>query len=329
MPRKAREKQDEAMYHIICRSISEFLLFRDNEDKDYYLGLIKRYNDKYECSTYAYCLMDTHVHFELDPHKFNVSRYMQCLNTAYVRYYNKKYKRHGHVFQGRFESRIIDTDEYNLNLSAYIHNNPHDIEGFTDREEEYTFSSYGIYLGIRNDFHKIIDKKLIMRLCKTTDNNEFVEKYFEFVSHQRKTGSYKELRKKYSSLIENEYYSGREIVPRDFSPAKVISYISEKLKIPEDKTFMHKGDRRNKEYRAFSAYVLRVLCGLGFKEICCRINNITISGCSKLCRRGYELCKIEGSEYMTLLEKMICSGAELKSKLNEIGREDGIIINRQ
>jgi len=116
MPRKAREKSPESVYHIMCRSESQFWLFRDDEDKDYYLDLLKRYTDKYKSILYAYCLMDNHLHLHLDPKGFDVSKFMHSLNTAYVRYYNKKYQRHGHVFQERFQSKILLTDEYNLIL---------------------------------------------------------------------------------------------------------------------------------------------------------------------------------------------------------------------
>jgi REP element-mobilizing transposase RayT len=66
MPRRPREKDSIAIYHIICRSISETLLSRDDEDKDYYLRLLKMYSSKYKCSVYAYCLMDNHLHIHLD-----------------------------------------------------------------------------------------------------------------------------------------------------------------------------------------------------------------------------------------------------------------------
>ncbi len=62
--------------------------------------------------------MDSHLHLHLDPRGYDISKFMHCVNTAYVRYYNKKYKGHGHVFQSRFESRILDTDEYNLTVSS-------------------------------------------------------------------------------------------------------------------------------------------------------------------------------------------------------------------
>jgi REP element-mobilizing transposase RayT len=84
MPRKAREKYPGAIFHIMCRSISELMLFRDNEDKNYYLRLLKRYKEKYKCSIYAYCIMNNHLHLHLDPKGFDVSKFMHSTNTAYV-----------------------------------------------------------------------------------------------------------------------------------------------------------------------------------------------------------------------------------------------------
>lgn len=304
MPRKAREKYLEAVYHIMCRSISEFLLFRDDDDKDYYLGLLKKYAGKYKCSIYAYCLMDNHLHLHLDPKGFDVSRFMQCVNTSYVRYYNRKYQRHGHVFQGRFESRTLSTDEYNLAVSAYIHNNPHDIEGFSGREEHYKYSSYGIYLGIRKDPLKLVDTGFIMQLFNIEDKVKFTQKYFEFVSHQRDVGSFRALKKELDSAIENEYISGRNIILRDLSPSKAISFISGKLLKSEKLGLATKANKRFIDFRAFSAYVLRVLCGLGYKEICSSIHNITLSGCSRLCSRGYNLLESENPLYSNLFDEL-------------------------
>jgi putative transposase len=123
MPRFARIKSPEYIYHVMCRSISEFNLLRDEDDKNYYLTLLKKYNKKFHCKIYAYCLMDTHQHMHIDPQGFDISKYMLCVNTSYVLYYNKKYNRHGHVFQGRYESRVVSNDGYSLAVSAYIHNN--------------------------------------------------------------------------------------------------------------------------------------------------------------------------------------------------------------
>jgi D-alanyl-lipoteichoic acid acyltransferase DltB (MBOAT superfamily) len=59
------------------------------------------------------------------------------------------------------------------------------------------------------------------------------------------------------------------------------------------------------EFRAIAAYALRVLSGLGYKEICSNIYNITISGCSRLCNRGYELLNVENSVYSSLFNDLV------------------------
>lgn len=289
MPKKAREKYAEAIYHIMSRSMSEFLLFRDDEDKDYYLGLLKRYTDKFRCSVYAYCLMDNHLHLHLDPKGFDVSKFMHDLNVAFVRYYNKKYARRGPVFQDRFESRILSSNEYNFAVSAYIHNNPHDIEGFAGKEETYKYSSYGIYLGIRKDIHNLIDKCFMMSLFNISNVELFIKRYFEFVSHQRDIGSLSVLKEKLSRAVENEYLSGRKVILRELSPTKAISFISDRMMVMDKSSLSIKARQKVLKYRAFTAYVLRVLCGLGYKEICSTMYNITVSGCSRLCSKGYDL----------------------------------------
>lgn len=305
MPRKGRQKHCEAIYHVMCRSISELLLFRDDDDKDYYLGLLKRYSDKYKCSIYAYCLMDNHLHLHVDPKGFDISRFMHSTNTAYVRYYNMKYQRHGHIFQDRFESRILDTDEYNLAVSAYIHNNPHDIEGFNGKEENYKYSSYGIYLGLRKDLHGLVDMSFIMELFNTASRKSFIRNYFGFVSHQRDVGSFKELKKKLSSATENEYISGRKVILREFSPSKIISYISDRLMLSGKSILSSLPSKKLYEARAFTAYALRVLCSMSYKDICSNIYNITISGCSSLCRRGYELSSSKDLPYSHVFNDLL------------------------
>ncbi|HHU49708.1 MAG: transposase [Caldicoprobacterales bacterium] len=304
MPRKAREKHELAIYHIISRSCSEVLLFREEADKEYYLLLLKRYKEKYKSSVYAYCLMDNHVHIHLDPKGFDVSRFMHSLNTAYVRYYNMKYERHGHLFQGRFQSRILDSDRYNLAVSAYIHNNPKDIPEYCGREEEYPYSSYGIYLGIRKDEYNLIDKRFIMELLHAKSEN-FEYKYSELVTHQRQADNIDEFKKQALIEVENEYISGRNVILRNVSPEEVLSFISRRLNYSPNFHIAWKGKHKTMNYRSFCAYVLRVLCGLSYREICHSITGITISCCSQLCEKGYKLLIKGETIYSDLFDELI------------------------
>jgi putative transposase len=303
MPRTAREKAPECVYHIICRSVSEFLLFRENEDKDYYLKLLKRYTNQYQCSIYGYCLMDNHLHLQLDPKGFDISKFMHSTNTAYVRYYNKKYKRHGHVFQERFESRILTTDEYNLVVSAYIHNNPKDIEGYNGREHLYQYSSYGIYLGIARDELGLVDISFIMGLFNETEKDEFSRRYGEFARHQSETGISVKIKEKLAGAVSNEYRDGRRIILREQKPSRLTAYISDKLLIASRNSIILKSKQRVMEFRALCAYSMRTLCGLGYREICGNMYNISISGCARLCSKGYALI-CENAAYAQLFDEL-------------------------
>ena len=303
MPRTARFKNCEAIYHIMCRSISEILLFRDNSDKEYYLRLLKRYKDKFKCRIYSYCLMDNHLHMQLDTQGFDVSKFMHCVNTAFVRYYNTKYERHGHLFQDRFKSKILNSDQYLLAASAYIHNNPKDI-GYEGKEELYQYSSYGIYLGIRQDSLDLIHPDFIMSIFDEQDINSFSKRYYEFVSHQRDVGSPIDLRATLDAPSENTYVSGRNVIIRDIPASKIISYISDWFMAHNPAGIITKSKRNLINLRATTAYCLRVLGDYTYKSICNNMHNMTVSGCSRLCDKGYSLFSKEPL-YGQLFEQLI------------------------
>lgn len=311
MPRQARQKHSEAIYHIMSRSVSEIMLFRDDDDKRYYLKLLKKYIDTYKCCVYAYCLMSTHVHLHIDPKGYDISKLMHGLNTAYVLYYNKKYKRHGHVMQERFQSRIVDSERYNLAVSAYIHNNPKDIEGYTGREAEYEFSSYGIYLGLRKDRLNLVDKSFICNLMDEHYGKEFVKKYFAFVGSVK---GKEEIQGIPASLPINRYDSAsaidtakeRKVITRGKPVAAVLAYLSEKLNVPVPVKYIASyRNRKDSEHKAFTAYVLRVLCSLGYRQICDAVSSGTVSGCSKLCNKGFELTKRSEQDYGRIFKDLL------------------------
>ena len=123
MPRTARIKHPEAIFHIMAHSITEFDLFPSDEDKDCFLDLLQKFKEKHQGIVYGYCLMTNHYHILIDFNGYDISKFMKSLNQSYVRYINKKYKRKGHLLTERFHSKIIESDKYLMTVSAYIHNN--------------------------------------------------------------------------------------------------------------------------------------------------------------------------------------------------------------
>jgi len=289
MPRTARVKSSECIYHIMSRSISEINLFQCDEDKSYYLSLLKRYKEKYKCSIYAYCIMDNHMHLFINPNGFDISTFMHCLNNAYVSYFNRKYKRHGHLFQGRFASTIVDSNAYAISLSAYIHNNSKDIEGFNGKEHLYPYSSYGIYLGIQNDRYDLIDKKFILdQFSKVPE--KAVKLYQQFVMDMKESGISNVIDEDIvASYVTNEYRSEKKTFARDMDPDTLVHKVLKVMDIQSPTALKNKYSRKYSNVRAFIVYTMRVLCGYKFREICEYIGNITMSGITKLSMKGFYL----------------------------------------
>jgi putative transposase len=141
---------------VMARSIPEFDLFPCDEDKTYFLNLLQNCKEKYHCRVYSYCLMTNHYHLLLDMNGFDISKFMKSLNLRHVKYINKKYKnkkykRRGHLLDERFNSKLVKDSEGLLTVSAYIHNNTKDLPGYSDKINEYPFSSMGIYMGSQVD----------------------------------------------------------------------------------------------------------------------------------------------------------------------------------
>ena len=279
----------------MCRSISEIRLFKCDNDKVKYLQLISTYCEKFHCSILAYCLMDNHVHIQLEPKGCDVSKFMHGINLCYAQYYNRKYKRHGHVFQGRFTSKIIDTDEYNLVVSAYIHNNPKEIPKYRDNVHSYSFSSYSIYLNYSKNQHKCIDPDYI--LSYFNKNKEIAKmEYADFVTSCNTV----EQQEDYFNVIDSymlkeryEYRSERNNYPRNMHPDEVINLVANTWGIDALELINVKYKHQLSIYRAICVFLVRCFCNYSYKDICRFLGNITLSNVAKLSEKGYYLIKNE------------------------------------
>lgn len=148
--------QDQTDYSVFLRFIKEHLLPPDHQDLMILQGLNPRrhvINCFGQVELVAYCLMPNHFHlFIRQVKKGGVSEFMRAIATNYSMYFNHKYKREGPLFQGTYKAVLVDDDPYFLWITKYIHQNPQDILARvkpSQKLEEYSFSSYPEYLGIR------------------------------------------------------------------------------------------------------------------------------------------------------------------------------------
>ena len=145
MPRQNRILSPTHIYHVMVRGNSGRDIFLDEDDKQKLLKILISKKKENEFILYAYCLMDNHFHLVLKEHKDNISHIMKRINTTYVVYFNKKYQLDGHLFQNRFKSEIVETDDYLLALIRYVHNNPLKAR-LVDFPLDYQWSSYSSYV---------------------------------------------------------------------------------------------------------------------------------------------------------------------------------------
>lgn len=299
MPRIARKKNPNYIYHIMCRSISEVNLFKEAEDKEEYLTILKAYQQMFAFKVYAYCIMDNHCHFIIDVNGADISRIFHGINFKYAHYYNKKYKRHGHLFQDRFKSKIIDNDRYLITLSAYIHGNPFSIEEYCDKVEEYEYSSLGIYLGVKKDKFQIIEKEYLLSYFNV-EKSSAKKVYLDIV--KRCTSN----RVKSEIEFDSEgtrYVSERKVLYRDCSVEKIVDFLKNKINVSE-LTLMMKNCKKTVEQRAIFTLFVKCFCNYRNKDICSVIGNLTQSRVSTLCHIGMELISSK-EKYKNLVPEFI------------------------
>jgi putative transposase len=120
-----------------------------------------------------------YYHIFIETPKANLSQIMQNINTSYTVYINKRHKRFGHLFQGRFKGTIVDKENYLIVLTRYIHLNPVRAR-IVKRPEEYKWTSYREYIGSSNEKESFVDTTETLS-CFSKKKNAAIKAYREFV----------------------------------------------------------------------------------------------------------------------------------------------------
>lgn len=148
MPRRRSTFLPGNYYHLYNRGNNRQPVFFERENYLFFLRLVRRYLVKRTVNLNAYCLMPNHYHLLICVEKENVSEQMGLLSLSYTKAINRQQQRCGGLFQGPFQSILVDQEAYLLHLSRYIHLNPVKA-GLVDRAEDWEFSSYQDYVALR------------------------------------------------------------------------------------------------------------------------------------------------------------------------------------
>lgn len=204
------------VYHVLTKSIAQFVIFNNDDESLRVLEVILyyqrekpeikfskfikleediRFNKKNLLSKkeklveiIAYCIMPTHIHLILKQQIQNgISKFMNNILNSYTRYFNIKHKRKGPLWEARFKNILVETDEYLLHLTRYIHLNP--VTGhLVNKPENWIRSSYNEYLS-KSDNNKICKYKDILNI-RPVSYKKFVK---DRVSYQRGLAKIKHL----------------------------------------------------------------------------------------------------------------------------------------
>ena len=144
MPRRARNKSESGIYHIMLRGINRQSVFEDDEDREKFLQTLSECKGISNFLLFAYCIMGNHIHLLIKVEEEPLEQIFKRIGARYVYWYNWKYRRCGHLFQDRYKSEPVEDDSYFLTVLRYILQNPIKAE-LCQTLDEYKWSSYNDY----------------------------------------------------------------------------------------------------------------------------------------------------------------------------------------
>lgn len=163
-------------YHVFNRGVGKQNIFFDAEDYEYFLHVLSGYlqsntqsagklrrNFYQKIDILAFCLMPNHFHILLQQHEERaIAAFIQSLLLRYVFYFNKKYKRVGHLVQDTYKARLVENDIDLLHLTRYIHLNP---QGIKKVAQNYPYSSLGSYTLQKKEFPWLVTETVMGIFC--------------------------------------------------------------------------------------------------------------------------------------------------------------------
>jgi len=174
MPQRHIELCEGECYHLYNRGNNRERIFLERENYLFFLRRLRKHLVPI-LDIVAYCLMPTHYHLLVMLNEADLSHRMQLFSISYTKAMNKRYDRVGALFQGAFRAKHVDGNNYLVHLSRYIHLNPV-IAGLIERAEEWEFSSYPEYIGIRHG--TLPAPEIVLSQFPSPDAyREFVESY--------------------------------------------------------------------------------------------------------------------------------------------------------
>lgn len=188
MARPLRIEYPGAYYHVTCRGNERREIFADDLDRKRFLEILAESKEIYGVEVHGYVVMANHFHLLVMTPEANLQKFMHRFNTSYTVHYNRRHRRSGHLYQGRYKAILVDADNYLLELSRYLHLNPVRLKRYFQLEVKekrkiirtYPWSSYRgyVYLKHRQPF---VIYSTVLEMVGGRDDREGRKGYADFV----------------------------------------------------------------------------------------------------------------------------------------------------
>ncbi len=200
MARPLRIEFAGALYHVTSRGDAQEDIYREDEDRRLFLGILGEVCERFDWVVHAYCLMDNHYHLLVETPNGNLSKGMRQLNGVYTQRFNRKHSRVGHVFQGRYKAILVQKESYLLELARYIVLNP--VRARMVRSaKDWPWSSYRATAGQGQKVGWLHTEWLLSAFAR--QKGRAMERYRQFVAEGKKQPSPWE-------QLRNQVYLGSE-----------------------------------------------------------------------------------------------------------------------
>lgn len=298
MSRPLRIQFPGALYHVTSRGNEKRAIFLDDHDRKRRLDWLNRTVTTYGLRLHAFVLMDNHEHLFVETPEPNLSAAMQYLNGSYTGYFNARYERVGHLFQGRYKAILIENEGHYLEVSRYIHLNPVRARMVSHPRQW----PWGSYLGYERG-KQLPPWVTYSRILGEFGRNEWLARraYCAFVGE----GIHRAPRSplagaRYGAILGSESFiskvrgllRNRKADPalptlRELRPRPAIEDIVQMVgeTTGADPTAWARGRRSDDSSRALAAYVARRRYGYSATEIALRLGYSNHSGVNRACNR--------------------------------------------
>jgi REP-associated tyrosine transposase len=192
MPRQARLDAPGTLHHVIVRGIEKRRIVDDQKDRESFISRLGELASGTDTLIYSWSLMTNHLHLLLHSGEKGLSSFMRRLLTGYAIEYNRRHKRHGHLFQNRYKSIVCDGDAYFLELVRYIHLNPlrAGLVKDLDQLNRYRWSGHSTVMGrVNNEWQ---NRERVLGMFGNEERGA-VQAYRQFVEEGVSMGSRPEL----------------------------------------------------------------------------------------------------------------------------------------